>query len=243
MREIRKARGLTLQKLADALDTSNQNIQRMESGHRRATADALLAVAAVLECSVSELLGETAFVPRCPLLFYAVAGLEIDLLPGNDGIDSNAPPLVPLPRRWEVEPGDFAVEILDDSADRLYPPGTFLFCKPPGGAIPHRARCVVHNFTTNPRDALVFETRVMLAGLSGDGADIVLTAPTNNPRKAMAAVLHRGTWPSGILDTGSALPFDANDHLSAIDYEARPHDIAEIVGVVQASLQFERASG
>ncbi len=54
--ELRKARGLTLKRLAELVGTSNQQISHLEKGRRRLTLDWMERIAEALECHPSELL-------------------------------------------------------------------------------------------------------------------------------------------------------------------------------------------
>jgi len=54
--ELRKARGLTLKRLAELVGTSNQQISHLEKGRRRLTLEWMERIAAALECHPSDLL-------------------------------------------------------------------------------------------------------------------------------------------------------------------------------------------
>jgi len=56
IRELRKARGLTLKRLAELVGTSNQQISHLEKGRRRLTLDWMERIAKALECHPSDLL-------------------------------------------------------------------------------------------------------------------------------------------------------------------------------------------
>jgi transcriptional regulator with XRE-family HTH domain len=58
IKELREARGLTLQQVADAARTSLQQIQRMENSHRRLTDEWMRRIAPVLRVHPAELLLE-----------------------------------------------------------------------------------------------------------------------------------------------------------------------------------------
>ncbi len=57
IREVRKAQGLTLEAVAKRAGTTNQQIQRLETGQRRLTIDWLERVAEALQCHPVALLG------------------------------------------------------------------------------------------------------------------------------------------------------------------------------------------
>ena len=56
IRELRKAKGLTLQALADRVQASNQHISHLESGRRRLTTDWIERLAEGLDCDPFALL-------------------------------------------------------------------------------------------------------------------------------------------------------------------------------------------
>lgn len=60
IKDLRQARELTLQELADLVGTSNQQISQLETGRRRINVDWLERLSKVLECHPFELLYEGA---------------------------------------------------------------------------------------------------------------------------------------------------------------------------------------
>ena len=60
IRELRKAKGLTLQTLADRVQASNQHISHLETGRRRLTIDWIERLAKGLDCDPLALLGANA---------------------------------------------------------------------------------------------------------------------------------------------------------------------------------------
>jgi phage repressor protein C with HTH and peptisase S24 domain len=75
IKELRRARGLTLQKLAKKAGTTNQQISRLERGERRLTTDWMERLAGALGCSPVSLIG--AFEEVGPSR-YALRGLASD---------------------------------------------------------------------------------------------------------------------------------------------------------------------
>ena len=57
IKELRRARGLTLQRLAEKAGTTNQQISRLERGERRLTTDWMERLASALGCSPVSLIG------------------------------------------------------------------------------------------------------------------------------------------------------------------------------------------
>lgn len=58
IREMRKKRGLTLERLAERVGTNNQQISRLETGQRRLTVEWLTRLATALDCLREDLLPE-----------------------------------------------------------------------------------------------------------------------------------------------------------------------------------------
>ena len=56
--KLRKARGLTLKRLAELVGTSNQQISHLEKGRRRLTVEWMERIAEALDCHPFDLLGD-----------------------------------------------------------------------------------------------------------------------------------------------------------------------------------------
>lgn len=74
IKEIRESRGLTLQQLADAAGTTNQQIHHLESGKRKLTQDWMRRLADALQVESHDLIAETRLVP---IIGTVGAGAEI----------------------------------------------------------------------------------------------------------------------------------------------------------------------
>lgn len=74
IKELRRARGLTLQKLAERAGTTNQQISRLERGERRLTTDWMERLGNALECNPAALMGAYADPPS----FRSLGGLASD---------------------------------------------------------------------------------------------------------------------------------------------------------------------
>lgn len=61
IRELRKAKGLTIEKLAEQLDTSNSMISMLEKGDRRLNSDWLQKLALVLGCAPSDIISDKGY--------------------------------------------------------------------------------------------------------------------------------------------------------------------------------------
>jgi transcriptional regulator with XRE-family HTH domain len=112
LKRARKARGLTLDRLAEALDTSKGYLSDMESGKRPMPPGPMLErLAYALQIPAAELLREDATVP---VVGYVAAGAEAHLYETGDGNlgQVEAPP--------GARPSTVAVEIRGESLGMLF---------------------------------------------------------------------------------------------------------------------------
>jgi transcriptional regulator with XRE-family HTH domain len=112
LKRARKARGLTLDRLAEALDTSKGYLSDMESGKRPMPPGPMLErLAHALQIPAAELLREDATVP---VVGYVAAGAEAHLYATGDGNlgQVEAPP--------GARPSTVAVEIRGESLGMLF---------------------------------------------------------------------------------------------------------------------------
>ncbi len=58
LRDYRRERGLSMRELAERCGTSQQQIDRLEKGHRRITLEWLLKISLALECQLQQLIPE-----------------------------------------------------------------------------------------------------------------------------------------------------------------------------------------
>lgn len=120
IREIRAKAGITVQQLADRLDTTAHQIYRLETYQRRMTADWMLRIADALGCDPLELLGE-----RQPRFNNAT-------LLGHVGADERyipfeKPGTIALPSRVD---GLVAIEVRGNGLWPRYEHGDVLLYKP-----------------------------------------------------------------------------------------------------------------
>lgn len=113
IRELRKNRGFTLEQLARRANTTNQQVQRLETGKRRLTTEWMERLAQALGCRPADLLPEAE--PRTvAIVGYVGAGDEV--YPVDDhalgaGLDQAEPP--------PGEVGDIVAVIV--RGDSMYP--------------------------------------------------------------------------------------------------------------------------
>ena len=132
IKELRKARGWSQQRLADATSTSNQHIGYLERGERGLTVEWMDRIARAMDISPSELLRESS---QVPLVGYVGAGSEAHFYDGADP-----------PEEWVKAPvggseATVAVRVRGDSLGTMFnrwlvyydqvrtPPGTDLLRK------------------------------------------------------------------------------------------------------------------
>ena len=133
------------------------------------------------------------------------------------------------------DPGQCAAgHVLDNSADRLYPPGSTVIYRRRehlGERIRRGAKVVVRHYTTSRADGLTMEILVGLLDAATTGDVVLLTRSTE--RRVPASVIIQPAllqMSGGFGDRFSLSP----DLMFGPDirYEARPGDPAEILGVV-----------
>lgn len=95
IRELRKARGLTLEQVARQANTTNQQIHRLETGQRRLTAEWMERIAAAFGVRPADLLPDSE-PPRVAVVGYVGAGDEVypidDHTPGAGIEEVEVPP-------------------------------------------------------------------------------------------------------------------------------------------------------
>lgn len=110
LRELQKKAGLTLQQVADAAGTTNQQIGMLERGDRRLTVDWIDRIAPVLGVRPQELLSTAAV----PLRGYVGAGSEAHYY----GLADDPGEEVPMPPNGNAN--TVAVEVRGDSLGSLF---------------------------------------------------------------------------------------------------------------------------
>lgn len=100
LKEIREARGLTQKQVAEALNTTEQSVSRMERGTQPISLGKARQVCQVLGCSIAQLAGEVSFDGGA-----AAGGTEI---PAGVSLDLVRQMLVSLERFLESEGKDMA---------------------------------------------------------------------------------------------------------------------------------------
>lgn len=127
--EARIAKGWSQQELAEKLDTTQQTIQRYESGARDIKSSVLIKLSSVLDVTISYLLGmENAALPNnstidVPLYGSIAAGEPIEMMEFEDS--------QPIPIKvHEKFPDAFLLKVEGDSMNRILPNGSYALVDP-----------------------------------------------------------------------------------------------------------------
>lgn len=127
--EARKAKGWTQQDLAERMGTSQQVIQRYETGARNLKASVLVRLSEVLGVTVAYLLGMTDGVDDrmgfvgVPLYGSIAAGRPIEM----EATDTLHPVPITIYERW---PSAFLLRVEGDSMNRVLPNGSYALVNP-----------------------------------------------------------------------------------------------------------------
>lgn len=129
--EARSAKGWSQQRLADELGTTQQTIQRYESGARDIKSSVILQLSETLGVTVSYLLGiseespsaDVSSMQSVPLLGSIAAGTPIEMR----AVDNSFP--VPA-RIMEQHPHAFLLRVDDESLNRVLPNGAYALVDP-----------------------------------------------------------------------------------------------------------------
>lgn len=127
--EARIAKGWSQQDLAEKMDTTQQTIQRYESGSRDIKSSVLIKLSAVLGVTISYLLGmENTSIPNndmveVPLYGAIAAGTPIEMIP----VENSQPVPAEVRRRY---PSAFLLKVEGDSMNRILPNGCYALVDP-----------------------------------------------------------------------------------------------------------------
>ena len=127
--EARIAKGWSQQDLAEKMDTTQQTIQRYESGSRDIKSSVLIKLSAVLGVTISYLLGmENTSIPNndmveVPLYGAIAAGTPIEMIP----VENSQPIPSEVRRRY---PSAFLLKVEGDSMNKILPNGCYALVDP-----------------------------------------------------------------------------------------------------------------
>jgi transcriptional regulator with XRE-family HTH domain len=226
--ELRTRLGLTQEQLGEIAGMSPSKIGKLERGERRLTYRDAIVLARALNCDPSDLLpGQRGLsIP----IEWRISAAHSEAAPEFFEVPEprpRLPALTPIARPDQC----FGAEVLDDSADRLYPPGAVLICRHFDAlAAPLRlgAKVIARRFVTSLADGAIMEVLVGLVDRSISG-DLLLSLRTTNRELPPAVLIRQAPVHAGFADRFSAAYSPAD---RPIDYAPRPDDPAEILGVV-----------
>ena len=124
LRELRKALGLTLNDVASAAGTSNQQLGMLERGERRLTVEWMQKLAPVLRVAPRDLLPDAGQVRLIPVVGYVGAGAQIFSIDDHQkgaGLDEVEAPVLGLPS------STVAVRVRGRSMEPAFYPGDLIF--------------------------------------------------------------------------------------------------------------------
>ncbi len=226
--ELRKRRGLSQTKLADRLGTGRSTIAKLESGEMNLNQRWMNKLAPVLEAAPLDLLGDEETVP----LLWRVASAFSAAAP-----ESFEPPThprrEPAPSRLRRPQDCFAAELLDDSADGLYPPGSMLYCRRVDAleeGLTPGLKVLVRNLAEGPAGSKAATMEVLVGVLDvSHGGDLLLSTRSSRREVTGSLLIQSTARPAGRFA-------EAPPRLRLVDapipYAFEDGDRAEILGVV-----------
>lgn len=178
IREMREARGWTIEQLAKKMKTSGQQVQRKETGERGVTLEWLQRFAKALGCEPWELMGGDSLKPVNTLQMRVIGFVQA----GN----WQEATLWPEDKQYQItidgtslpQKGVFALENRGDSMNLFYAEGTILICQNPyelSDPIKNGDHVIVQRYCKNSLvEATVKELKVI------DGKAMLMPRSTNN---------------------------------------------------------------
>jgi len=230
LRELRLSVGLSQQGLAAAAGMSGAYYGALERGDKRVNADTATRLARPLGCASGDLLGG-ATSPSVPLIM-AVAAAESTARPSEYDLPEPYERL--HPRRLAGSGNCFAAELFDDSADLDFEPGTIFFVqrlRRPRASVVVGDKVLARFFLDRRVGDAGRATHEILYGILDRNivGDLVLITRTRNrliPRHMM--IRSAAATRLGFAERALALSPPAAE----IEYETRPDDPAELLGVL-----------
>jgi transcriptional regulator with XRE-family HTH domain len=228
--ELRGRLGLAQRQVAAAAGISLAYYGALERGDKRINADTAQRLQAALRCGAGELLSgaQPASVPLC----FVVAGAESETRLGPYELPE---PYEWLPSSRLAEPaGCFAAELVDDSADLDFAPGTILFVRRLAAlAGPLRLGTkILARFFIDPQAAAdARQTHEILYGVLDQNilGDLVLITRTRNRLLSRNPLIQAASAPAAGL---AEAPLAMRRRDAAVEYAPRAGDPAEILGAV-----------
>lgn len=225
VREIRNRKELSQNALAERLSWNQQKLSRIEAGDTKLVFEDAVLIALALEVSPIDLFAD---MPMTVPLRYAACSRYFE--------HALARPEFPEPHQRIAAPPKLskpeecvAVEVLDSSADRLYPAGTYLIIRerPYAGKLKPGDPVAVGLFETTRKGRFLAE--VLIGHLAPNTMGDLMVALRTSNRELPPMVMLRG-------QQERAMAFGDRPEIyvpDLIDVTPRPGDVAEILGRVE----------
>jgi transcriptional regulator with XRE-family HTH domain len=236
LRELRELRDMTQAELGDRVGLSQQQIGNLERDDRRMTFTYARQLAPALQCDPSDLMPHAGL--SIPVAL-AVAAAEAEGRP--DVFDLPEPKAhVQSPRRLAHPEDTFAAEVLDDSADLLYPPGSTLILRridslPEKMPLTIGDKIVVRSFLGERGDGRTHEVLAGYLDRSITG-DLMLVTRSHNRRVPSSVVVQRSGPSRGAGGLTERVTLYRLAQERTITYAPSADDPAEIVGRIEYAI-------
>ncbi|MDZ4254255.1 MAG: helix-turn-helix transcriptional regulator [Sulfuritalea sp.] len=226
IKELRRAKGLSQEKLAERLHSGRSTILKLEHGKMKLTTHWMERIAVELDVSPADLISGDGFSVPVTMIVGAAFGRN------GGGFDLDKPyRRVQLPGLARPEQC-FAAAVEDDSADRLYPQGSLVICRrTEHAATVFKIGCKVlaRHFEGSHAGRLTMEILAGRLDRTYTG-ELVLVTASRNGQVPTSVVIQRPLRADAQLSERFTAPAPVTD--SRIEYAPRADDQAEIVGLI-----------
>jgi len=214
-------RGLSVTAAAKRLGVTRGELYKLESGKRRLTDEWMRKLARVYTVAARDVVSDSGLTVTIDYVCCSFVNASAAIAPPQRYID---------PPGFVMQPQDtFGAYIADDSANRLYPTGTYVVARhfdKLGRSLKRGDRVVARHFRAARREGDELEQIVGIVDLTVTG-DLVILLPTDN-RKIAGLIVVRPAVSQGVPAVG----VDAH----WINYQPADDDLAEVLGVIVAAV-------
>lgn len=232
LKQIRKLRGFKVTKAAEKLGITRGELHKLEKGERRLTDVWLQKLARLYDVSPLDLISnEGISIPVKHIVAAAFSEIPLPYdLPPERQERFQPPRFVRRPEQC------FGLDVLDDSADRVFPPGTRLIARGLA-ALDRKLRkgdeVALRHFVGSRAEGKTLEILVGVLDLAVNG-DLIAVVPSRNRQVRGPVSIRHGAPREGLGDAARGYEGDG------IDYAPAPDDRAEILGVIEANISPRR---
>ena len=228
LRDQRTRRGLTIEQVAERLDLSVSQVSRLERGESDMSGRRLRQFAKLYDCQPEDLLADRQEAP----IAWAVASAFSEDRP--DDFELATPhEMVPVPRRLRGGQDLTVADVVDDSADGLYPAGSLLFLRPveAGDRLRPGERVVVRRFQDDRQGGQTLEVLVGVLDRTMTG-DLVLSVRSANRQIPPTVMIQEGSDRRRAVASFSEAQAVVQMPIVDFAYAPKDDDPAEILGRV-----------